>query len=339
MKDPAENRLNVVTGVATLVILGLILFAVLGRIAFDLVPVASGTPYVAYFDESHGLKPGHQVRMIGRRAGIVTDVGLAVVGGRSRVRVQFELRPGEGLAWLDRLPSDTEAQIQPGGMRSDPRLVLTQGIAGDSIAGGGEVKSRSGGPRDDTLTTWRDNLREFDEVIDKAVAIIDGPEVAKAMEAVKIAGERIAQAGPKIDQVVQGAPGMIESMDRLRADLERARTNVSEAGGATEVALESSVGSTGRAVAQVEEFGATIARAQDSVANLALSLEAAAASFDSQGTERAGAQLRVLAARLRASQEISAGNPAQFGDMPSRRFWRPYFHGDDFKPGNDRGGK
>jgi ABC-type transporter Mla subunit MlaD len=294
---------------------------------------------VAYFDESSGLQPGHQVRMIGRRAGIVTDVSLAVVNGRSRVRVAFELRPGEGLAWVDRLPADTKAQIVPGGMRSDPRLVLSQGVASESVPEGGEVLAESSGPRDDALTTYRRNLREFDEMIDKAVAIIEGPEVSKAMETVKVVGEKIAGAEPQIDSAMAGMPGMIESMDRLRADLDRARTNVAEAGGATEAALGSSLGSTDRAIVQVESLGEAVARTQESLSGLAASMESAASAFDGQGTERAGAQLRALAARLRASQEMSAGNPALFGDMPSRRFWRPYFHGDSFKPGNNQGGK
>lgn len=333
MTIPPEKRLNFYTGVAALVLLGTVVaIVVVGSLGE--AEVAPAPRFVAYFDDSEDLRIDDRVRLLGRNAGFVTAVDLASVEGRAKVRVEFELRLG-WLPFVEGLSPDTQARIEPGGMRSRPRLVLDMGQGDGLLAPGAEVKARKreGGPRLDPLEAFGANLKQADEIISQAVKVLDGPAVREALDAVKRAGDVLAEAGPMLDGISTRAPEVNLALDNARTGCDKARDNVAAARESLEAALKEAGSGTQSSGAQVESLHEKVAAVGRSMEELSTAVESAARGVDSSGSSNVGRQLRVMAARLRASQDMSAGNPALFGDMPTSRFWRPYLHGDTFRPG------
>lgn len=335
MSDPALRRWNIVTGVAALALVAvLFLWWAVGA---ALVPKGPEMNlYVAYFDDVGGLRAGDRVRIKGRSAGFVRDVRVVQHEGRTRARVEFEIAPGTGSQWLKELPADSELRVQVPRLRGSPQLNISPGDSQTMIPVGGELKKTVSASANDQLAQFKAELAKFDEYVDQVIAILDGPMIEKVINGLNELNRRaieldgMLQKG--VEQAVQIAAKLQEATDLmsdLRRDLDgrwaQVRENVDSAG------ANAAEGDKG-----LGEIADQVARLGQSVADFERSISGLAESLQSREVADAGRQLRRISAQTRASMDRSRADPKTFGDMPTWRFLRKYYHGETFKPGTGK---
>lgn len=337
MSDPAMRRWNMVTGIGVMALLAAL--GVWWAITVALRPKPQDMQtYVAYFEDVGGLRAGDRVRIKGRSAGFVRDVRVVQHEGRTRARVEFEIAPGSGSQWMNEfgLPTDTELRVQVPRLRGSPQLNISPGDSKTMIAVGGEVKKTISASGTDQLAQFKAELAKFNEYVDQALAILDGPMIEKVINGLNELNRRALELDRMLEQGIAQATQLAgklqeatELMSDLRKDLDgrwaQVRETVDNAGSNAEEGDK-----------KLGELADQVARLAQSVADFERSISGLADSLQSSEVADAGRQLRRLSAQTRASMDRSRADPKTFGDMPSWRFLRKYYHGETFKPGTGK---
>jgi ABC-type transporter Mla subunit MlaD len=292
--------------------------------------------YVAYFDDAGGIRAGDRVRIKGRTAGTVLDARVVQHEGRTRVRVEIAISPGSGSQWLNEegLAVDSELRVQKPRLMGSPQLAVSPGQSSQKLAPGGEIRRTVSAAGTDQLTEYKAELARIQDYVERALRFLDGPTLTRIIQGLDDARRRAAEIDAMLARgaswPAEAAP-RLEEAARALADLRReveARSADLAAG------LERGASGTQQAEAGLGEFADGVARAAQVTADLNDSLARLAATLQSREIADAGRQLRRLSAQTRASQDRSRANPKTFGDMPTWRFLRRYYHGDTFTPGD-----
>lgn len=332
-----ERNVNVFTGLVVLAVV--VLLVIVG----GLIPLLRPEPvppktFIAYLDESGGIREGDAVRISGRRAGYVSNVTMMQHEGNVMARVEFVIQAGDGSPWLNELrdtgiPHDSSIRVRQARMLGRPRLEITIGQdLTQTIADGGEWKDARGAGGDDEFTGWQQDIDRAREQIAGIIAILDDSErfdklnsllkqANAALQDVEAAFARNTGLGTQIWDTLDSAT---RAMDKMTADLRERREGdqpESPLAGATEglAELERQLGELDGHIADIER---EIVRIEEQ-SNGALD------SFDGVALAGLGLELRRQAARLRSSMFTAVSNPKKFGDMPGWRQTRPFYHGGD----------
>jgi phospholipid/cholesterol/gamma-HCH transport system substrate-binding protein len=334
----SDRKLNIITGMVAAAVIAVTLVWITGAILTRDKPPSQGRTFVAYFEDAGGIEKGDAVRIKGRRAGVVTDVDLAMRDGHAMVRVEFLIAPGTGSKWLatDRIAADSRVAVLAGRQFRRPQLVITPGSSPEEIEEGGEWKDTVGGDSDDELSKVRRMVDSFDGVIDRLHEFMDDPDGAAKIEQV------MAEIRTSLDEVNALMSGLLDNTEGADAQIAALQTRLEEfASGLDTVAESLSTGLKG-----AEEGSASIAATAENadkeinrIAGTVSEIEKATTDtrrqLESVDLSNLGLELRRLSASLRASAAVARQDPKQAGDMPNWRKSRRYFNGDHPLPGGD----
>lgn len=329
----APDRTNLVTGMIVLALIAAVLIYV-GLNELLSLPEVEKQSYVAYFENSAGLREGDRVRIQGRSAGRVTHVEVVNHDGRIVTRVEFEIDPGTGSPWLRQMekaggiPSDSTITVRAPSMMGRPILVISIGKEdGNPIPEGGEWVNTRSANESDQLGQWgedieraRTQIRSFNDYFEdeeKFDALRENlAKIADSLEQADEAMGRIEGRGIELDEGLTKAQ---QSMDEMRE-------NLASEGESTSNALGDVVANTGRTVEQLDEVATDLDKAMREIDRIASSIGDSTSSFEKSKLENLGLELRKLSSSLRAGMRRAESNPKEVG-MPNWRRSRPYFQG------------
>lgn len=331
--------------------------------------------YVAYFDHSGGIEVDDAVRIKGRRAGRVTDVQLVQHEGRLQARVEFEIAPGTSSEWLktQEIPADSRIAISLPTLRGRPTLIVNIGESStEFIAPGGEWKNAKGVAAKDMYSTLVENFEKVQQAVDEYGAFFRDEA---RVQALKDQAAEIRAALERVDRSMELDTDALAGISDALAELKQSLDQATESMRAQHIA---GGGMLGRALAAITPGGPDFAGpTQRNLRQLNAGVSAADAGMDSaakgfhgnpaEGAEPGGLlgsvlklekalddgnkqlqsaglgklakDLRKMSAELRASSELGAGDPSQFGGGLPWRKYRRYFNGDSPLPGGVDGSK
>lgn len=330
--DPFELTANKVTGGIALVVVALVLVGWAAGWFFS-GPVAEPRLFVAYFDESAGIREGDAVRIQGRRAGYVTDVTVVQHEGKAQARVEFAIAPGTGSPWLKEMvdtggvPSDSSIRIRPAGMRGRPQLVIDIGKRStERIAVGEEWKNTRGASEEDTFSQWQEDINRARSQIADLVAFFDDDSWSNLTRQLSQLRDSLESADSNISSVLDNTGELARNMDDTIRNLDNAVANLRDQAPESPEGLRAAEENLSRVAAELEEVHRQLVDSADQVERMREESEAARRSTESEELGKAGRELRAMAARLRASMARAESDPSRAGDLPPSRFWRPYYH-------------
>jgi len=335
LSDPGTRNLNLISGIAAIgLVVALAVSWIVGAVTKP--QQQDLQTYVAYFEDAGGIRAGDRVRIKGRTAGRVLDVRLVQHDGRTKVRVEVEIAPGSGSQWLKEsgLPVDTQLRVQKPRLLGETQLVISPGQSAESIPKGGTITQTIDDNGTDQLFEFKAELARFNEYIDTALKVLDGPMIQKlvdgmaelARRANEIDGmlERGAKFATEISPRLQQATDL---MIDLRKDLDGQWASVAEN-------VNSARDGAASMDSQVEGLAEKLGRLGESIASFERQVSSLGESMKSRQMLDSGRQLRRLSAQARASMDTANLDPKRFGDMPTWRFLRKHYHGQTFTPGN-----
>jgi hypothetical protein len=330
-----ERNVNVFTGLVVLAVVALLL------IVGGLIPLLRGKPvppktFIAYLDESGGIREGDAVRISGRRAGYVSNVTMMQHEGSIKARVEFVIQAGDGSPWLNELrdtgiPHDSSIRVRQARMLGRPRLEITIGQdTTQTIADGGEWNDARGAGGDDEFTGWQQDIDRARDQIARIVAVLDDRELfenlnsmlknaSAALRDVEATLARNTGFGTQLWDTLDSAT---RAMDEVTADLRQRRE-----GEQPDSSLTSATEGLIEFERQLAELDGHVADIEREIARIEEQTDGAVDSFDSDELSKLGLELRRQAARLRSSMFTSVSDPKRFGDMPGWRQTRPFYHG------------
>lgn len=339
MKPPGDNLLNLFSGIVVLVI-GVALVAWLGAglLTGQKEPIR-GRMFVAYFDDAGGIEPGDAVRIKGRRAGVVREVGLVEEDGQVLVRVAFEINPGTGSPWLRRaaIPADSKIEVTVPRMFRRPQLAVTIGSDEENLVPeGGEWTNTKGRTSQGELEPIVAGAVQFKEIVTQLHDFLDSPlgmarierMMTEARAALRDADTRTAALLERGGEAAALLDNAMQQLDRLKTDLERGQQSLNEQ-------LEIAASGGLQAESAMLEAQSSLTGMLQAVTRFESATMESSKQFERAGLGKLGIELRKQAARLRASMEIAEGDPSRFGDMPVWRRSRKFFSGDHPLPGGD----
>lgn len=339
MKAREDRALNLFSGIVMLAVLISLAVWAGGKILTAGPEPVRGRMFVAYFEDAGGIEPGDAVRIKGRRAGVVRDVGLVNENGEVLVRVEFEINPGTGSPWLRRaaIPADSRIEVTVPRMFRRPQLAVT--IGGDEenlIEEGGEWTNTEGRSSDEELAPVVEYAAQFKEFVNQLHEFLDSPtgmlRIEQTMGEIRTglreADERTATYLARGGEAPAVLDSTIRQLERLQGELESGTRDLNER---IEIAASGGL----QAENAVLEAETSLAAMLEAVTRFESSTTASREQFEKAGLGKLGIELRKQAARLRASMEIAVGDPSRFGDMPVWRLSRKFFSGDHPLPGGD----
>ncbi|MCB9933956.1 MAG: MCE family protein [Planctomycetes bacterium] len=324
-----DRKANLVSGVIALVGVAC-LAAWLAYVRVRDLPSEPPRTFVAYFENSGGLREGDRVRIQGRSAGHVTAVEVVMRDGKALTRVEFVIQPGSGSQWLahEPIPADSRISVKMPSLLGRPQLVITVGDDdGNTIAEGGEWANTRSANENDQLTQWHEDLDRARGEITDFMAFFDDKqmfedlnsqlaEVASALEeAERSVQAGVADAHQLEDRLQDATVGMTEARAKLSEQQESAAKGLSEL-----------ADNTGRIEPELAKVNARLAGALDEVERMREATDKLS-DTDQQQLDKLGLELRRMSARLRASMEVAKSDPSKAGDMPNWRRSRPFFSG------------
>ncbi|MCB9894472.1 MAG: MCE family protein [Planctomycetes bacterium] len=329
-EDAIPNKANLITGIVVLAVALLIVaFAIIRSLPDS--GVQPGVMYVAYFENSGGIQEGDDVRIQGRRAGVVKSVGVVMRDGKAVTRVEFEIKPGSGSQWLKDapIPGDSTISVKTPSFMGRPQLLISIGSKDDDpIAEGGEwTKTRSAGSKDQ-LTEWHDDLVRAQDEIERFVSFFDDTE---GFERLKNQLGDIAEALEKADQQIadltENAGETGDKLDEAKQQLDDLHENLASQSEPASDALGQIADNTSQLPAELDKIDERIGSVLDEVERMKSDSSGMASTAEQMKLDQLGIELRKMAARLRSSMERAVYDPSQAGDMPNWRRTRPYFNG------------
>ena len=332
-KDTFNRTANRVTGGIALVLVGGWLVWTAATWAFS-GPVVEPRLFVAYFDQSAGIREGDAVRIQGRRAGHVTEVTVVQHEGRAQARVEFAIAPGRGSPWLREMvdsggvPADSKIRIKPGGIRGRPQLVISIGDKDDElIKVGEEWKNTKSANQEDTFSQWQEDIDRAREQFAGVVAFFDDEPWRELTDQLANLREMLEQADQNAGSIAEQTAGISDGLDDAIRGLDEltASLNVSEDG--DESRMQAFADNINDAGVQMDDLHKQLVEAGEQIERLRKTSEDSLSASEEATLIRSGLKLREMASRLRASMERAVIDPSRAGDLPPSRFWRPYFHG------------
>ena len=329
-----DRKANLITGIIVLALIAAIgiYFGVKELIT---PPEPEKHAYVAYFENSGGLREGDRVRIQGRAAGRVTKVDVVNHEGKVMTRVEFEITPGTGSEWLTRMeraggiPSDSSISVKMPSMLGRPILIITIGKDdANPITEGGEWVNTKSANNQDQLTQWGEDIGRARTEIRRFIEFFDDKEqfeklsqnltdIATALEKTDSAMAKLEGRGVDLDKALTAAnTTMTDARARIDVDGEAVGEDLTKLAGKTEDAAK-----------QFDSIAEDLTRAMEEVDRINGQLDDAVDGMEKSKLDKLGLELRRLSASLRAGMAVAEKDPKQFGDMPNWRKSRPYFHG------------
>jgi ABC-type transporter Mla subunit MlaD len=335
MSQPAktDRKANLITGAVVLAaIAGILIYAGLNELLR--IPEEKKHAYVAYFENSGGLREGDRVRIQGRAAGTVTKVDVVNHDGRVVTRVEFEITPGTGSPWLTQMeraggiPSDSTVTVRMPSMLGRPVLVISIGKDdANPIAEGGEWVNTTSANELDQLSQWGEDIDRAKTQIRTFNDFFEDDE--KFAQLSKNLGD-IADALEKADGVMADLEGrgaeLDEGLTKAQQGMDEMRAGIEGSGDSTAKALGEVVEKTGKTAVQLDELAEDLSRAMKEVDRISGTLGDTVSDMEKSKLAKLGIELRRLSSSLRAGMAIAEKNPKEV-DLPNWRRSRPYFHG------------
>ena len=116
-----------------------------------------GDEYVTHFGNVAGIKVGSVVTFEGYEVGNVATIAPVTHEGRTRYRVDLNLRKPV------RIPADSRAMIAAPGLLSAPLVEIKEGNSKESLAVGGEIRGVAGSNLMESMATLAGQLSEVTE--------------------------------------------------------------------------------------------------------------------------------------------------------------------------------
>lgn len=337
--DPFELTANKVTGAIALAIVGALLLWWGAGLLFS-GPVVEPRLFVAYFDESAGIREGDAVRIQGRRAGHVTDVTVVQHEGRAKARVQFAIAPGRGSPWLSELvdsggvPSDSSIRIKPGSIRGRPQLVITIGDKDDELIPiGGEWKKTRSANEEDTFSQWQEDINRARDQVGEVVAFFDDEQWKQLTDQLGALRDELEGVDKNVGSIAERSDGLAEGLDEATKAMDSLVEELKARDTANRDDMLQLADSLAKAGAEMDDLHKQLTEAAEQIELMYEQSSDALNTSESKQLQKTGRDLRSMASRLRASMERAVLDPSRAGDMPPSRFWRPYFHGGEPRRG------
>ncbi|MBZ0135114.1 MAG: MlaD family protein [Planctomycetes bacterium] len=336
--DPWELTANRVTGLIAMgLIAGLVVWMVVGWIFSG--PVVEPRVFVAYFENTAGLREGDAVRIQGRRAGYVTNVTVVQHEGRAMARVEFAIAPGTGSPWLQEmvdtggLPADSSISVRPPGMRGRPQLDIKIGEHSDKLIKVGEQwKNTKSASQEDTFSQWQEDLDRARAQFDDISAFFEDEQWDAFNWQLADLRDTLENADADADSIVGKSAGLIEGLHEATRKMDEMSANLNARPPDSEGLVEFA-DNLRQASAEIDDLERQLDEAADEIVRMRENSEAALTASESESLQKSVRDLRGMAARLRASMERAVGDPSRAGNLPPTRFWRPYYHGGEPRRG------
>jgi ABC-type transporter Mla subunit MlaD len=336
MSNPAkiDRKANLISGAIFLVLIALISgYLIINKLIN--IPAEPPRVYVAYFENSGGLREGDRVRIQGRAAGKVNSVEVVNHNGKVVTRVEFEVTPGTGSTWLTEMeraggiPSDSTIGVKMPSFLGRPILVITIGKDdANPIGEGGEWLNTKSANQSDQVTQWGEDIERARVGIR---SFLDFFEDREQFERLNKNLTDIADALEKADRAMAKLEGrgadVDKALDQMRTGMDDVRESLNGKGEAVAKDLPKFAEQTAETAEKFDAIADDLTRAMEEVERINTSLDGAVSNMEKSKLDEIGLELRRLSARLRAGLEIAEKNPKQFGDMPNWRRSRPYFQG------------
>lgn len=330
---PFDRRTNLFSGIALLVLIALG-GTYAGYKKLKSMPSEPPRVYVAYFENSGGLRDGDRVRIQGRAAGKVNKVEVVNHEGKIVTRVEFEITPGTGSPWLKEMeraggiPSDSTIGVRMPSFLGRPLLVINIGKDDENPIGeGGEWVNTTSANNSDQLTQWGEDIERGREQIRRFVEFFDDEEQFEKLN--KNLGE-IANALEQTDKAMtrwQDQPRLDDALTQAQSGMDDARVQLGEMNTQAGERLPELSKQLEDGAGRLDQLAEDLDRAMSQVHELNESLDGNVSGLEKSKLDEMGLELRRLSTRLRAGMALGEQDPKQFGDLPNWRKSRAYFHG------------
>ena len=337
--DPFQLKANRLTGfIALALVVIVMLWWGIGWLTSG--PVVEPRLFVAYFDESAGLREGDAVRIQGRRAGYVTDVSVVQHQGSAQARVEFAIAPGTGSPWLRDMvdsggvPPDSSIRVRPGSVRGRPQLVINIGDKNENrIEVGGEWKNTRGANSRDTFSQWQEDINRARSQIGELVAFFEDDNWSSLTRQLGEIRNALEGADSNIGAIAEQTSGLADGLDSAEAQMNALLERLEAPGSDDPAKLQEFADNFNKAGKQMDDLHTQLTDTAELVERMHKQSGDAVSVSESRQLQRAGFELREMASRLRASMERAVLDPSRAGNLPPSRFWRPYFHGGEPRRG------